>query len=104
MRVKRRVGVILLVAAFSVPSTAESPPALTSPATDSSGQLRLTTVDFKCSLPVYSYTGPRLIDATGALPTLATTPGGEGGYYYDREVSRWLPVGRQAVCAEGCRY
>jgi hypothetical protein len=104
MRLRWAVGVILVVAACSAPSTAESPPALTSPATDPSGQLRLTTVDFHCSLPVYSYTGPRLIDATVALPTLTTTPGGEGGYYYDREVSRWLPVTRQAVSPDGRRY
>jgi hypothetical protein len=104
MRVGWAVGAILLVAACTGPSAAESPPALSSPATDSSGQLRLTTVDFNCSLPVYSYTGPRLIDATIALPTLKTSPGGEGGYYYDRQVGRWLPVGRPAVSPNGLRY
>ena len=104
MRLRWAVGVVLLVAACAAPSTAENPPASTSTATDSSGQLRLTTVDFNCSLPVYSYTGPRLIDATIALPTLTTTPGGEGSYYYDREVSRWLPVSRQAVAPDGRRY
>jgi hypothetical protein len=96
--------VILLLAACAAPSTAETPVTLTSPATDAAGQLRLTTVDFHCSLPVYSYSGPRLIDAMVALPTLTTTPGGEGGYYYDREVGRWLPVTRQAVSPDGRRY
>lgn len=104
MRVRWAVGVILLVAACAAPSTAESPPAGSSPATDTSGQLRLTTVDFHCSLPVYSYTGPRLIDATIAFPTLTTSPGGEGGYYYDREVGRWLPVTRHSVSPDGRRY
>jgi len=71
---------------------------------DSSGQLRLTLVDFHCSLPVYRSAGPRLIDATVVFPTLTTIPGGEGGYYYDRQVSRWLPVTRNAVSPDGRRY
>ena len=94
----------LLVAACAAPPTAESPAAGSSPAIDSSGQPQLTIVDFQCSLPVYSYSGPRLIDAMLALPTLTTTPGGEGGSYYDREVGRWLPVGRQSVSPDGRRY
>jgi hypothetical protein len=96
MRVRWAVGIILLVAACAAPSTAESPPAGSSPATDSSGLLRLTAVDFNCSLPVYSYTGPRLIDATIALPALTTTPGGDGGYYYDREVAGFPLPGRRS--------
>jgi hypothetical protein len=104
MRVWPAVVAILLVTACSAPSTGETPPALSSPAIDSSGQLRLIGVDFTCSLPVYSYIGPRLIDATIALPTLKTTQGGEGGYYYDREVSRWLPVTRNSVSPDGRRY
>jgi len=103
-RVRWAVGVILLVAACAAPSTAESPPALASPTLTSSGLLPLTTVDFRCSLPVYSYAGSRLIDAMVALPARTTTPGGEGGYYYDREVSRWLPVTRRAVSPDGRRF
>jgi hypothetical protein len=104
MRARWAVGAILLLAACAAPSTEQSPAALVSPATDSAGQLLLTTVDFRCSLPVYSYSGPRLIDAMVALPTLTTTPGGEGGSYYDREVGRFLPVARQAVSPDGRRY
>ena len=77
---------------------------MSAPATDSSGQLRLTTVDFHCSLPVYSSAGARLIDAMVVFPTLTTNPGGEGGYYFDRQVSRWLPVTRNAVSPDGRRY
>ncbi len=104
MRVKWAVGVILLVAACAAPSTAENPPTPPPPTLTSSGLLPLTTADFRCTLPVYSYAGPRVIDAMVALPTLTTTPGGEGGYYYDREVGRWLPVARQAVSPDGRRY
>jgi hypothetical protein len=66
--------------------------------------LRLTTVDFRCSLPVYSTAGPKLIDTMVVFPTLTTVPGGEGSYYYDRAVSRWLPVTRNAVSPDGRRY
>src|SRR5450631_3218543 len=105
MRVRRAVVLVLLVAACAAPSTAESPPATSSAAaTDSAGNLALTKLNFHCSLPIYSYANSHLIDSIVAIPALTTTPGGEGGYYYDREVGRWLPVTRKAVSPDGRRY
>jgi hypothetical protein len=64
----------------------------------------LATLDFACTLPIYSLVGTHVTDAFIAFPGLTVTPAGEGGHYYDRAVARWLPVQRQAVSADGRRY
>ena len=104
MRVRWAVGLVLLVTACAAPSTAESPPATSSPAISSAGLLPLTKVDFHCSLPVYTSVGSQLVDSMVAFPAATATAGGEGGYSYDRQVGRWLPVTRHAISPDGLRY
>jgi hypothetical protein len=60
-------------------------------------------IDFTCVLPVYGYGGL----STGAFisfPSGSMTAATEGGHYYDRAISRWVPVYRQAVSPDGRRY
>jgi hypothetical protein len=45
-----------------------------------------------------------LTDEFLTFPALTRTQVGAGGYYYERAVSRWLPVFRQAVSPDGRRY
>jgi hypothetical protein len=105
MRVGWVVGLVVLTAACTAPSTAQKAPAAASPALTSSGELPLTAVDFRCSLPVFSVIGaPQLQDAFISFPTLTTTPSGSGGRYFDRAVSRWVPVSRQSVSPDGLQY
>jgi hypothetical protein len=59
----------------------------------------MTTIDFRCVLPVYGARGGFITFPAGTLKPVAET-----GYYYDRAVSRWLPVHRQAVSPDGLRY
>jgi hypothetical protein len=93
-------GIILLVAACG---PADQPAAqgsasntrMTSPAAGG-----LATVDFSCVLPVYGNNGSSFT----SFPSRSTTPSAESGYYYDRAVSRWVPVHREAVSPDGLRY
>jgi len=65
--------------------------------------LPLTTLDFSCTLPVYGHAELN----TGAFisfPAATLSPTNESGYYYDRAVSRWVPVNREAVSPDGRRY
>ncbi len=73
-------------------------------ATSSPPALPRTRVDFSCRLPVYSRDGVQISDAFVAFPELATTPAGQGGFYYDQPVGRWVPVPRQAVSPDGRQY
>lgn len=73
-------------------------------ATSSPPTLPRTRVQFTCRLPVYSRDGAQTIDAFVDFPDLTTTPAGQGGYYYDRSVGRWVPVMRQAVSTDESRY
>src|SRR6266851_1154702 len=115
MRAGWATGVILLVAACgaaagqpaaqtSASSTRiESPSATSTEPANSPSALPLATVDFSCTLPVYGYMGL----GTGAFisfPAATLAPSNESGYYYDRAVSRWVPVHREAVSPDGRRY
>jgi hypothetical protein len=65
--------------------------------------LPLSTLDFGCVLPVYRPTGA----STGAFisfPAGTLAPANDSGYYYDRAVSRWVPVYRQAISPDGRLY
>jgi hypothetical protein len=65
--------------------------------------LPLSTLDFGCVLPVYRPTGA----STGAFisfPAGTLAPANESGYYYDRAVSRWVPVYREAISPDGRLY
>jgi hypothetical protein len=53
---------------------------------------------------VYSRDGAQVNDAFIDFPNLTTTPAGQGGYYYDQPVGRWVPVTRQTVSPDGRRY
>jgi len=81
----------------------------TSAATPGAFDLSLSTVGFSCRLPI---TTPDDQGAFVSFPTGAVSfdPQGRGvggsswGLYYDRAVSHWLPVPRQAVSADGKHY
>jgi hypothetical protein len=60
----------------------------------------LATVDFSCVLPVYGYNPSGFI----SFPDRTLRHATESGYYYDRAVSRWVPVHREAVSPDGRRY
>lgn len=115
MRVRWAVVVILLVAACGSPAGLPaaqtsasstrigSPPPVSPEPTNSLSLLPLTTVDFSCVLPVYGNRGM----TTGAFisfPAGTLSPATESGYYYDRAISRWVPVSREAVSPDGRRY
>lgn len=98
----------------SAGSPVASEPRLASPApsgvqvTASASDLPLTTVTFSCRLPVYTPDGR---GAFIAFPsgTVTFDPHGlessfDGGRYYDRAFSRWLPVSRRAVSVDGRQY
>ena len=109
-------GLILLVAACTNGSPAAPPtvivvtpsrsPITTAVPTETPSlpALARTRVDFTCRLPAYSRDGTQLNDFTIDFPDLAVTPAGQGGYFYDRAVGRWLPVTPQATSPDGLRY
>lgn len=107
MRTAWPVSLFILVIACagpgSPPTAASSPAASSSPQTSAVASPTASGVDFRCVLPVYGYRGL----STGAFisfPAAALTTATEGGYYYDRAVSRWLPVFRWAVSPDGLSY
>jgi hypothetical protein len=104
MRVRWTVGLIVLAAACTAPSTVQNPAAGASPSLTSTGTLPITAVDFRCALPVFSIVASRLQNAFISFPTLTTTVAGGGGRYFDRAVSRWVPVSRQSVSPDGLQY
>ena len=83
------------------PSSVASPLASPSMTTD----LPLYALPFNCRIPI-SILGQSAQGAFLGVPqgTVYFDPKGAGGYYYDRAFSRWLPVGRAAVSADGARY
>jgi hypothetical protein len=102
MRSRWVVGVIVLVAACGSPAgqpaaqTSASSTRIESPV----AAYPLATVDFSCVLPVYGGSGSAFI----SFPSRGRTAATETGYYFDRAVSRWVPVYRQAVSPDGRRY
>lgn len=100
------VSLFILLIACSSPGSpsaaAKSPTPHATPATSPTAT-PVSAVDFNCVLPVYGYqqlsTG-----ATISFPAAKVTAAKEGGYYYDRAVSRWLPVFRWAVSPDGLSY
>ena len=83
------------------PTLAASPSPTSSPAPTLSGST-VGPIDFKCVLPVYGIGSDR--GAFIAFPTGTLTAAQDGGYYYDRAVSRWLPVYRWQVSPDGLSY
>src|ERR1700674_3978338 len=95
MRARWAVGLIVLTAACTAPSTAENPTAAASPSLTSTGTLPLTAVDFQCSLPVFSIGAPQLQDAFISFPPLTPTPAGSGGR--GKNGGGFLPTGRRGM-------
>jgi len=98
------------------PVAAATPPAATPTAVDSpsptpaasASPVPIVPVDFSCRLPFL-----RRLDDTHAQAGFIDFPAGTfspdaaapaGAAYYDRAVSRWLPVGGDAVAPDGLRY
>lgn len=102
--------VVLVVMACSgpgSPSTATGPTP-TSPSSTSSPAITpqgppVSAVDFSCVLPVYGQVSPH-DSAFISFPAGKLTSAKESGYYYDRAVSRWVPVYRQGVSPDGLSY
>ena len=94
------------VAAKSSPS----PVAVASPS-PIPGDLPLSRLSFSCRLPIVipppadGQTHPST-NAFLAFPSNSVTidPTGNGGFYFDRAFSKWLPVGREAVSPDGKHY
>jgi hypothetical protein len=87
-------------------SATPSPIASPTPVAD----LPLAKVDFSCRLPISISTGNPAALSTQAgfvsFPsgTVTIDPVGNGGTYFDRAFSRWLPVARDAVSPDGTHY
>ncbi len=86
------------VSASAFPSAAASPSPSALPFTD----LPLSSVGFSCRLPIYD----RQTDSFISFPSGAVSddPNGNGGKYFDRAYSKWLPVTRLAVSPDGAGY
>ncbi len=102
---------LLLAIACGAPSTAvvSNSPAAATPSAESpppsvaSSTMPLSTLDFNCVLPVQGYHNAG-VSAFVSFPTRSVTLAAESGRYYDRAISRWVPVGREAVSPDGLRY
>ena len=85
------------------PIEAPTPTTAASPTGSNGGAfLPLTTLDFTCRLPISSGSPPS--DAFLSLPGRVVTSAGQGNYWYDAFVSRWLPVTSNDVSPDGSRY
>jgi hypothetical protein len=89
------------------PTAAKSTPSPSASPSPIPGDLPLSPLSFFCRLPIFNSLDPRAVkDAFISFPSRSVTidPTGNGGFYFDRAFSRWLPVGRQAVSADGTHY
>jgi len=89
------------------PTAAKSTPNPSASPSPIPGDLPLSTVSFSCRLPIFNSLEPRAVkNAFIAFPSRSVTidPAGNGGFFFDRAFSRWLPVGRQAVSPDGTHY
>lgn len=105
--------VVLMLAACSQTAPVTARPSLTPPSpspasTPAPSDLPLAAVSFSCRLAILTTDGQ---GAFVSLPagTVSLDPNGRGllgngGTYYDRAFSRWLPVQRQAVSPNGAQY
>ncbi|MGH7489749.1 MAG: hypothetical protein ACREMY_29720, partial [bacterium] len=111
------MALIALVAACAAPTTpradsgspvASIPPAKSPTATSGSSPIPITQVGFSCRLPlVESLAGGHAQAGFVSLPAgiFALDPNAPASsVYYDRAVSRWLPVGPDAVAPDGFHY
>jgi hypothetical protein len=98
-------GLALLIAIACTGSsqpkaTTTAPP---SPPTAAPSPSAIITLEFSCRLPVSGYDKSGL-GAFISFPARNVALASEGGLYYDRAVSRWVPVPRRAVSPDGRRY
>jgi hypothetical protein len=90
--------------ALASPSPSQSPDPSPSPIP---GDLPLSQVSFSCRLPIhFPFDATVSKSSFIAFPSGSVTidPAGNGGLYFDRAFSRWLPVGREAVSPDGTHY
>ncbi len=71
------------------------------------GDLPLSSVSFTCRLPIFNSLDPSAVkNAFISFPSRSVTidPSGNGGFFFDRAFSKWLPVRREAVSPDGTHY
>src|SRR5258708_28412258 len=71
------------------------------------GDLPLSSVSFTCRLPIFNSHDPSAVkNAFISFPSRSVTidPSGNGGFFFDRAFSKWLPVRREAVSPDGTHY
>lgn len=117
----RRPAAVLVLALFAavactststVASVSSSPapsPVVTPPTPQASPStvtdLPLTFPAFVCKLPISTLdTGQAAFIDVGSTGTVTFVQQMTGVHYYDRAFSKWLPVGREAVSADGTHY
>ena len=85
--------------ASSTASVSQTAPATAIP------DLPVSTLGFSCRLP-FSWDDAKNVDQFITFPGGVVTidPNGNGGWYFDRAFSRWLPVSRWAVSPDGSQY
>jgi hypothetical protein len=89
------------------PTAAKITPSPTQSTSPIPGDLPLSSVSFSCRLPIFNSLDTRAVkNAFISFPSRSVTidPTGNGGFYFDRAFSTWLPVGRQAVSPDGTHY
>ena len=89
----------------SAPSASPAPSVSpTAPAT-AIPDLPVSTLGFSCRLP-FSWADARIVDEFITFPSgvVSIDPNGNGGRYFDRAFSRWLPVSGWAVSPDGSQY
>jgi hypothetical protein len=87
--------------------TAKSTPSPRASQSPIPGDLPLSSVSFSCRLPIFNSLDPSAVkNAFISFPSRSVTidPAGNGGFYFDRAFSKWLPVRREAVTAAGTHY
>jgi hypothetical protein len=95
--------------AAPVASSATPTPSASLQVSPTPSGLPLTRVAFSCKLPITTADnhGAFMSFPAGTIsidPQGPTMTGSSWGLYYDRAFSRWLPVPRQAVSADGKHY
>ena len=92
------------VASPTPPSPVASPSPIPSPSSAAFADLPLTTLGFSCRLPIV-WDDASLNDIFISFPDGKTSlDPNSHGFYFDRAVSRWLPVSRRAVSSDGASY
>jgi hypothetical protein len=97
------------VAHSATPSPSQLAGPSPTPSESTPTDLPLTVVGFSCRLPIMTTDGKGAFVSfpAGAISLDPNSPpmvGSAWGLYYDRALSRWLPVARQAVSPDGKHF